>query len=284
MTSPSDDNTNPTIRIMFEASPIGMCSALVDGTILRANQAYRALAGEGGTLFEALVPDLHSALKAGLASVVDGVQTSFNLVGRMAADPERWGEVSMVRMRGASGDLMVHVLDVTSRQRHESSLRERAETDPLTGLYNRAAFDSIVGDRVRSARPGVVFVLDLDGFKAVNDTYGHPKGDELLVGVAARFQASFRATDVLARLGGDEFALWLDGPVPNPEKIAAALIERIAEVAATLVPKTRVTASIGIYRAVEGANVEQMLGCADEAMYDAKRAGKARAVQYRAPR
>jgi len=269
---------------MFETSPIGMCSALVDGTILRANQAYRALAGEGGTLFEALVPDLHSALKAGLASVVDGVQTSFNLVGRMAADPERWGEVSMVRMRGASGDLMVHVLDVTSRQRHESSLRERAETDPLTGLYNRAAFDSIVGDRLRSARPGVVFVLDLDGFKAVNDTYGHPKGDELLVAVAGCLQGSFRATDVLARLGGDEFALWLDGKVPNPDKIAAALIERIATAAAAIVPKPRITASIGIYRSVEGTNVEQMLGCADEAMYDAKRAGKARAVHYRAPR
>lgn len=284
MIGTSDDGVNPTIRIMFESSPIGMCNVLLDGTILRANAAYRALAGDGVSLFDAVIPELHDALRTGMQDVVAGTKATFSLVSRMAVDPTRWGEMSMVRMRGGSGDLMVHALDVTSRQHHESALRERADTDPLTGLYNRGAFDSILGDRLRAGGRGVVYLLDLDGFKAVNDTFGHQKGDELLIAVATRIRESVRATDVVARLGGDEFALWLEGQVPQPVKIGDALIERIATIAATVVSTPRVTASIGVFRAFDGASVDQLLDCADQAMYVAKRAGKGRTVEYRPPR
>jgi len=280
----TDETANPTIRIMFEASPIGMCNVLIDGTILRANAAYRTLAGGGATLFDAIDPTLHDALRAGMTEVVGGSKPSFSIVTPLAADPNRWGEMSMVRMRGGSGDLMVHALDVTSRQQHESKLRERADSDALTGLSNRSAFASILGDRLRTQARGVVYMLDIDGFKTVNDTHGHAKGDELLIAVAKCIRSSVRATDIVARFGGDEFALWLDGNVPDPVKIGNALIERIATHAASVVPTPRVTASIGVYRSVDGMTPEQMLDYADQAMYVAKRAGKGRTVEYRPTR
>jgi diguanylate cyclase (GGDEF)-like protein len=276
----ADETSSPTIRIMFETSPIGMCSVLVDGAILRANGAYRSLAGEGASLFGAFVADFHEALRLGMIAVCEGAQPNFGLVARLAGDPDRWCEVSMVRMRGASGDLMVHVLDVTSRQRHETALRERADTDPLTGLYNRAAFESIVRDRLLQRPHGVVLLVDLDGFKAVNDTHGHKIGDELLTAVAEKIRTSVRNTDVVARLGGDEFVVWLEGQIPEPGKIANALISRLVSTAAGVVRAPQVSASIGICRAGDGSTVEQLLHAADQAMYTAKRAGKGRAAEH----
>jgi diguanylate cyclase (GGDEF)-like protein len=256
-----------------------MCSVLVDGTILRANTAYRSLAGESSTLFGAFVADFHEAMRLGMMAVHEGAQPNFGLVARLAGDPDRWCELSMVRMRGASGDLMVHVLDVTSRQRQETALRERADTDPLTGLYNRAAFESILRDRLLQRPHGVVLLVDLDGFKAVNDTHGHATGDQLLVAVAEKIRGSVRNTDVVARLGGDEFVVWLEGQVPEPGKIANSLIARLVAAAMSVVRTPAVSASVGICRAIDGASIEQLLHGADQAMYAAKRAGKGRAAE-----
>lgn len=90
-------------------------------------------------------------------------------------------------------------------------LRDLADRDPLTGLLNRAAFraraEAVLGQARRRPRPLVLAVLDLDGFKAVNDTEGHAAGDQLLQELAGSWQAQLRGTDVLARLGGDEFVL-----------------------------------------------------------------------------
>jgi diguanylate cyclase (GGDEF)-like protein len=134
--------------------------------------------------------------------------------------------------RGADGRQFM-VRDVTDRRVREAALAHRAEHDSLTGLVNRARFESRLVDLLdaherapKSPTPQYVAVLfiDLDGFKPVNDRYGHAAGDAVLVGVAARLRESTRGTDVIARLGGDEFAVLIE--VREPEEVNA-VAERI---------------------------------------------------------
>ena len=113
--------------------------------------------------------------------------------------------------------------DITERKRLEEELRREADHDPLTGLVNVRRLREELTRALRVARqdgtPGALLVVDLDGFKAVNDTHGHRAGDEVLVGVARAMRARLRATDVLARVGGDEFAVLL--PRVTPAQAAA---------------------------------------------------------------
>jgi len=167
-------------------------------------------------------------------------------------------------------------------------LRHRALHDPLTGLANRSLFH----DRVEHAlarlvrrQGGIVAVLfiDLDDFKAVNDTFGHAVGDRLLAIVAERLRAVVRPADTVARLGGDEFAFVLEEFASGDEALAIA--ERaIGAIAAPFDLAGRsvtVSISIGVaLRSVDGANVAGLVEEADAAMYEAKRTGKGRAVRF----
>jgi diguanylate cyclase (GGDEF)-like protein len=111
------------------------------------------------------------------------------------------------------------IRDVTDRRVREAALAHRAEHDSLTGLVNRARFEVRLNDlldaRERAPRSAAtqhvaVLFIDLDGFKPVNDRYGHAAGDAVLVGVASRLRESTRGTDVIARFGGDEFAVLVE--------------------------------------------------------------------------
>ncbi len=169
---------------------------------------------------------------------------------------------------------------------HESIQREmarQARTDPLTGLYNRRAFmDELARhiDRLeREHLPGALLFIDLDHFKALNDSCGHDAGDEALRRTAQLLRASTRPTDLIARFGGDEFAVWLDGA---DEFAAAERAENLREAGpAALAPLTDgrsapVTLSIGVAArwAGQGEDVEAMLYRADQAMYMVKRGGR----------
>ena len=184
------------------------------------------------------------------------------------------------------GYLGVYV-DVTARTALERELRTAAYTDPLTGLANRARFAAC--SQVAGAGAHVV-LLDLDGFKAVNDGLGHAAGDEVLVQVAQRLRAACREDDLVARLGGDEFVVLLDRrtPVlqPGPHDEVVALAGRLVEVLAEPFPvagrQVRLGASVGLARAGDGVHAEgldlgdALLRAADTAMYAAKAAGKGR--------
>ena len=113
--------------------------------------------------------------------------------------------------------------DVTERRREEADLRRRANYDPLTGLLNRAALLDEMEARLARG-PLTAIYCDLDGFKTVNDTYGHAGGDELLVEVAKLLTSMARSTDAIGRLGGDEFVVVCDGLTkPHTTNLVARL-------------------------------------------------------------
>lgn len=159
-------------------------------------------------------------------------------------------------------------------------LRELALSDPLTGLANRAALYAHLDEAWQRARAGgppvVLLLVDLDGFKPVNDTLGHETGDRVLVEVAQRMRALSRPGDLAARLGGDEFVLVAQG-LALPQG-AQALGERLlAELTRPMAaaPQARIGASIGIAVGAPGPSESgELLRRADDAMYAAKAAGK----------
>ncbi|WP_312328546.1 EAL domain-containing protein [Stenotrophomonas sp.] len=162
----------------------------------------------------------------------------------------------------------------------EAELSQAALHDPLTHLPNRLLLQqhidqALVDAELRGGRFAVMF-MDLDGFKQVNDAYGHQTGDSLLVAVASRTRQLLRPTDVLARLGGDEFVLVIG--IENDEEVATVanrIIQSIGK--GNLVPghELQITASIGIAICPDHAATErQLMGYADAAMYQAKEAGR----------
>ena len=160
-------------------------------------------------------------------------------------------------------------------ERKKAELKEsirRAETDALTGLYNRAAYDLRLERAVRRAarqgEPLTLMLLDLDRFKEINDTHGHQYGDEYLRRMADAMRAAVRAdVDHVCRMGGDEFAIILFAPPAVGERVARDVLRAM---------DGRV--SIGIAPLLPGDTPERLVARADAALYEAKRRGRGRAV------
>lgn len=179
-------------------------------------------------------------------------------------------------------------VEIAERERVEKQVRHQATHDMLTGLPNRVLFhDRLQGAGQRAARNQQRFallLLDIDGFKPVNDTYGHPVGDSLLQAIAGRLLASGRATDTVARLGGDEFALIMEGIGEVPPLLKRC--QRICDELAQPYPlqgregdiSVRVSASIGIALSnpESPSDSEPLIQTADQALYQAKEAGRNR--------
>ena len=202
-----------------------------------------------------------------------------------------WGE-SAVRALDTNGPgtppmLLATTRDVTDRKAAELRLEHLARTDPLTGVANRAVFMDRLWQGLRRLyrTPSMLAViyLDLDDFKAVNDTVGHSMGDELLTGVAARTLRSLRPADTLARLGGDEFAVLAEGLSSAAE--ALQLADRICAGASQPIElhgESYVCAiSAGVATATEpGQRPERLLRDADLALYTAKQSLRSGAVLF----
>ncbi len=190
------------------------------------------------------------------------------------------------------GGLILNSRDVTERVRLQAQLQHSAEHDPLTDLPNRALFTRRVRQALTGRRAGdhstAVLFIDLDGFKAVNDTIGHQAGDELLVEAARRLQDSVRAGDTAARLGGDEFAALILGDGSRDRsareyqarEIADRLRARLSQPYRISGNEVRVAASIGVAFADPGITPSDLMRNADLAMYRAKAGGKDRVEVY----
>ncbi|MFE2142124.1 putative bifunctional diguanylate cyclase/phosphodiesterase [Streptomyces sp. NPDC059456] len=190
------------------------------------------------------------------------------------------------------GGLILNSRDVTERVRLQAQLQHSAEHDPLTDLPNRALFTRRVRQALTGRRAGdhstAVLFIDLDGFKAVNDTIGHQAGDELLTEAAHRLQDSVRAGDTAARLGGDEFAALILGDGNRDRSAREYQVHEIADRLRTTLSQpyriagseVRVAASIGVAFADPGITPSDLMRNADLAMYRAKAGGKDRVELY----
>jgi len=166
-------------------------------------------------------------------------------------------------------------------------LDQIAHTDALTGLFNRRHLmiqaAALLALTERKNRNAAMLFLDLDGFKAVNDSYGHDTGDELLRIVSQRLKTSIRGSDLLARLGGDEFVVFLPEveSIQDAEAVARKIVGALSQPYPIDNIEAHVTTSIGIAMApANGMDVETLLQHADMALYEAKSAGKNGYVLY----
>ncbi|MFT7476440.1 MAG: diguanylate cyclase (GGDEF)-like protein [Verrucomicrobiales bacterium] len=155
--------------------------------------------------------------------------------------------------------------------------RTLASTDPLTGLLNRQGFMELA-NQAEFAKGGTVFFIDLDGFKAVNDTSGHAEGDRILRDLAHRIREQFRGIDLVSRFGGDEFVVFAPGLVGA--EIEAGIAERV--VTAVSASDATVSCSVGTAKRVphDTTKIQVLIDQADEAMYRAKEQGGDRFVRF----
>ena len=171
------------------------------------------------------------------------------------------------------------IFDITDLKLAEAELERLARTDSLTGVANRRYFEERFANAlVRSHRHGTalsLLCLDIDRFKPINDTHGHPIGDAVIVAVARRMQACVREDDLVARLGGDEFVLLIENPGTESGEIVArkllAVMQQPVEVDGLSLD---VTASVGVAYAAHAPSVKALMDLADQALYSAKQAGR----------
>ncbi|MCX7176281.1 MAG: diguanylate cyclase [Proteobacteria bacterium] len=190
--------------------------------------------------------------------------------------------------RGNPVSILGVTRDITDRKKAEQELARLAQTDPLTGLANRRHFMALAEQELarmlRYGGPLSIFMMDIDLFKNINDTYGHQTGDVVLQKLGALFLDALRDVDCIGRIGGEEFAVVL--PQTDGDR-ALEVAERLRSAVANIeVPLARglplrLTLSIGVSTLTGGgANLDTVLGQADSALYEAKRSGRNRVCVY----
>ena len=164
-----------------------------------------------------------------------------------------------------------------SSMRRAAGLQAAANTDPLTGVFNRRAADAFLNkNRTSQRRWGVIF-LDLDHFKRINDNFGHDTGDRVLAKVAALLRSRLRESDLVARWGGEEFVILLESiSAEETAKIAEDLRHLIEQLQDDNIPT--ITASLGAAHADNGASLVAGIKAADQALYRAKNGGRNQVV------
>jgi diguanylate cyclase (GGDEF)-like protein/PAS domain S-box-containing protein len=261
-----------------------------DGCILEANPATRALLGYGADELTGLcLAEITPAEERGREERQHQHLRTHGRCGPYELELFRAsGErvpvlVHGVRMESQEGEPRAWYLlqDITERKALEEELAHRATHDPLTGAFNRIPFEERIDaemERVARYASALGFlVIDIDHFKAINDTYGHDAGDRVLVEVAGRLRALLRGSDLLARWGGEEFVVLLPetdlfGALELGERLRRAISGEPCGEAGT------VTVSIGVAQAVPGESVRRLFSRADTALYRAKAEGRDRVL------
>src|SRR4051812_8701034 len=299
----------------FETAPLGVCLLDRDLRFVRVNDTYASWsnttpADHVGKGVDDLQPGIREQIEAPLRRLL---VTGEPLVGFETIQRDRHYRASHYPIRDARGDItMIAAIidDVTSSRETEARLEQllvqeqaarfelerarwkltaqnrqlatQATTDSLTKLANRGAFEERLAEAVAHARRGNtcvgVLYIDLDGFKAVNDRYGHAAGDQLLSVLARRLTTHRRANDLIARVGGDEFLVLLpdleiDDAQATVDSVATRIREAIAAPVTLANGEVRVSSSVGtsLYP-TDAATAADLVAVADTAMYRSKRA------------
>ena len=282
-------------RMVFEHTALPMVRNSLNGEFIEVNNAWCEMFGYSReealsqhltwqqiTHSEDMEPSASLVSKL-LAGEIEDIRIEKRYIRK---DSEvLWGslQVSLVRdENGAPEYLISAIQDITERKQAEQQISFMAYHDKLTGLPNRALlFDRLsqaMSQAKRDAKHAALLFIDLDGFKAVNDKYGHEAGDAVLRIAAQRFLACVRAVDTVARFGGDEFAIVL-GNLDDPQQ-AKSVAEKIVQAFARGLSlpdghECNVGASVGISIYPEhGSAMDSLLTAADQAMYGSKSSGK----------
>jgi diguanylate cyclase (GGDEF)-like protein/PAS domain S-box-containing protein len=264
----------------------------VKGDITYANDSFCRISGYTP---EELLGNNHRILKSGLHSeeffremyrqIANGQVWRGEVCNKAKDGSFYWVDTTITPQLGQDGKPIAYMairIDITARKLAEEKISYMANHDALTGIGNRTVLHEKLEEAIarlrRRQETFAVLMLDLDGFKHVNDTLGHAAGDELLKELAGRLNVSLRETDVLTRLGGDEFAIIQSGE-ENQREAAIALAVRVLEVVAEPFDlegdNVTIGTSIGIAVAPEdGADAGELLKRADLALYRAKSEGR----------
>jgi diguanylate cyclase (GGDEF)-like protein/PAS domain S-box-containing protein len=187
----------------------------------------------------------------------------------------RWAQARVTVREDRS--LILNIRDITDQRALEAELEQRAHNDALTGLANRAALTTCLAELPPNERITLLFI-DLDGFKTINDSLGHKRGDAVLRDVAQCIAAQTTPDVTVGRLGGDEFLAILPHANPADAKALAARIICSVEQAGARHSRFPLSASIGIAAGSPGGAPERLLHRADQAMYEAKETGRGQYV------
>jgi diguanylate cyclase (GGDEF)-like protein/PAS domain S-box-containing protein len=282
-------------RSAFDYAPIGIALVAPDGMWLKVNRALCEILGYSEDEFltmnfkYVIFPDDLGVTLVKIAEVTTGCAASSQMEHRYVHKTGRtvwasWSVSAAGESATGSRNLIFQVQDITDKKLAEEKLHHDATHDALTGLANRSFFmrqlaTALQNSHSRSEYNVSVLFIDLDRFKNVNDSLGHLFGDRLLVEISGRLRECLRPKDMVARLGGDEFVILVEGDYDVEEvvKIAERIQEKFSIPFNLKGHEIYSSASIGILHAAEKhASAEEMMRDADTAMYQAKRAGKAR--------
>ncbi|UTH73619.1 diguanylate cyclase [Chromobacterium sp. IIBBL 290-4] len=237
----------------------------------------------GNEMQEFLGQEAFAILQPHVQQALAGLRVSFECEMPVRGE-QRYVEGRLIPQQHADGcvsGFYLMIWDVTQSRVREMQLRNQVSLDPMTGLLNRSAFMEMLNDEIAhhymKRQALALLFLDIDHFKQVNDTLGHAAGDELIKEFARRLRANVRGTDHVARLGGDEFVILLIGL--DSEHTAVNVVSKLLAAASQDTTQNgerwKVSTSIGVaYAATPDVTPERLLEIADEALYDAKAAGR----------
>lgn len=263
-----------------------LCVADTDGRFHQVNRKFEEVLGyrtnelEGELFLDFVHPDDMKSTLSALSDLINQ-KTVQGFTNRYRCKDGTYKYIEWFSQPGIGKYTYSSARDVTQKHFQEEQLRQAAIKDELTGLYNRHYFESIIEEQMQHAdrydEPLSMLLLDLDLFKQVNDTWGHPVGDELLKLTATTVSKTIRESDILIRFGGEEFAVLmprtsLDGALLVAEKIRAAVANKpLATVGIR-------TVSIGAAERMKAESFRHWYRRLDGALYEAKQTGRNRVV------
>lgn len=268
------------------------------------NSFYIVLTGELQVYLESTIGDycipIYQGDCAGELSILEDTITSARVIAARNSRLLRVSDETLWRLIRASHNFARNLLLVLARRLrnnniaiingldYQHSLKQSANTDGLTGLFNRRWMNEVFNRQIARAlkdnKSMVLFLMDIDHFKQINDLYGHLGGDEVLVALASMLTQQIRPSDLLARYGGEEFAMVLpdtniDEAKPIAERICKMIDSRIIKIDYHPSKEVHVTISIGMTSLKPGDKISDLLTRADKALYSAKENGRNR-VEY----
>jgi diguanylate cyclase (GGDEF)-like protein/PAS domain S-box-containing protein len=275
------------LRVFNDTVPAGiLVVAVEDGRMVFSNRFFNTVLGVDasailGTGWRDLFVDPDERERMMLQFVETGEVRNFELRLRCQDGRQVWGLASLSEIPIEGEALLLFAfVDITALKEAEDKIRHLAYHDALTGLTTLRRFKEVIEEaRARADRDGsqfAVLFIDLDRFKAVNDSLGHEAGDAVLTEVARRLHDSVRATDTVARIGGDEFVVLAEHvTIPLVMKVAERIVARTSQPFVLASGVVSIGASVGIaLYPHHGNDLEDLIKVADQAMYTVKRTTK----------